>query len=202
LQLFILSSRGADFSPAGAEGGLFLSGGSRPRKAAGAGCGLKVGEVAMSRVNKAMLGVLSLSLISVSGCQHLVPHDTSSLLFPGLHRSEVFGILAGFGTTFAAVPDLVAMLRRRSTAGMNPRMAAIMGIFQILWVYYGLLIASRPVIVWNVVAVLINSLTVGAYFHFLRKEKSANEHAGSDWGKKVTTLSETLPREIKRAGRL
>lgn len=75
----------------------------------------------MSRLNKAMLAVFSLILITVSGCQHLVPHDTSSLLFPGLQRSEVFGILAGFGTTFAAVPDLVAMLRRRSSAGMDPR---------------------------------------------------------------------------------
>ena len=25
-----------------------------------------------------------------------------------------------------------------------------MGAFQILWVYYGLLIASRPVVLWNV----------------------------------------------------
>jgi uncharacterized protein with PQ loop repeat len=51
-------------------------------------------------------------------------------------------------------------------------MAAIMGAFQILWVYYGLLILSRPVIAWNVVAVLINFLSVGAYLHFARKEKS------------------------------
>ena len=77
--------------------------------------------------------------------------------------------MAGIGTTFAAVPDLVAMLRRRSSAGMNPRMAAIMGVFQILWVYYGLLIASRPVIAWNVIAVLSNFLSVGAYLHFVRK---------------------------------
>jgi uncharacterized protein with PQ loop repeat len=54
---------------------------------------------------------------------------------------------------------------------MNPRMAAIMGVFQILWVYYGLLIASRPVIAWNVIAVVINFLSVGAYRHFVRKEK-------------------------------
>jgi hypothetical protein len=47
-----------------------------------------------------------------------------------------------------------------------------MGAFQILWIYYGLLIASRPVIIWNVIAVLINFLTVGAYAHFLRKEKT------------------------------
>jgi hypothetical protein len=56
---------------------------------------------------------------------------------------------SGIGTTFAAVPDLIAMFRRRSSVGMNPRMAAIMGIFQILWVYYGLLIQSRPVIAWK-----------------------------------------------------
>ena len=87
----------------------------------------------MDRFNKVQLGVLLLSLMALSGCQGLVPHDTQSLLIPRFHRSEVFGFVAGFGTTFAAVPDLVAMLRRRSSAGMNPRMAAIIGVFQILW---------------------------------------------------------------------
>lgn len=124
----------------------------------------------MERFNKLALAVLPLALITLCGCQELVPLDTKSLLIPRFLRSEVVGFLAGFGTTFAAMPDLFAMLRRRSSAGMNPRMATIMGIFQILWVYYGLLIASRPVILWNVVAVLVNSLSVGAYFHFAKKE--------------------------------
>ncbi len=151
----------------------------------------------MGRFNPARLAVLLATLITLYGCTDLVPHDTSSLLFPGLRRSEVFGFLAGFGTTFAALPDLVAMLRRRSSAGMNPRMAAIMGVFQILWVYYGLLIASRPVIIWNVVAVLINSLCVGAYLHFVRKEKGISEDAN----KKVTTLSQALATKTKKASR-
>jgi len=125
----------------------------------------------MCRFNKMMFIVLLLLLIILCGCQDLVPQDTSSMLIPRFRRSEIFGFLAGFGTTFAALPDLIAMLRRRSSAGMNPRMAAIMGTFQILWVYYGLLIASRPVIAWNVVAVFINFLSVGAYFHFVRKER-------------------------------
>ena len=115
---------------------------------------------------------LAVLLITLCGCQNLVPHDTQSLLDPKFHRSDVVGIMAGFGTTFAAVPDLVAMLKRRSSAGMNPRMTAIMGAFQVLWIWYGLLILSRPVIAWNVVAVLINFLCVGAYFHFVRKEKA------------------------------
>ena len=79
--------------------------------------------------------------------------------------------IAGLEKTFAAASDLPAMLRRRSSAGMNPRMAAIMGLFQILWAYYGLLIASLPVIAWNVVAVLINFLCVAAYFHFAQRER-------------------------------
>ena len=125
----------------------------------------------MDRFKRITFAVLFLSLITLCGCQKLVPHDTSSLLLPKFRRSEIVGIVAGFGTTFAAVPDLVAMLRRRSSAGMNPRMTAIMGVFQVLWVYYGLLILSRPVIAWNMVAVLINFLSVGAYPHFVRKEK-------------------------------
>ena len=126
----------------------------------------------MGRFNTVTLTVLILSLIGLCACQDLVPRDVPSLLDPSIKRSEVLGLLAGFGTTFAAVPDLLAMFKRRSSAGMNPRMAAIMGVFQILWVYYGLLIASRPVIMWNVVAVLINFLTVGAYRYFVRQEKA------------------------------
>jgi uncharacterized protein with PQ loop repeat len=65
------------------------------------------------------------------------------------------------------------MLKRRSSAGMNPRMSGIMCVFQVAWVYYGLLIASRPVIAWNTVAVVVNALSVGAYFHFMRRERRA-----------------------------
>jgi uncharacterized protein with PQ loop repeat len=116
-------------------------------------------------------GALTLFTFALAGCAALEVHDTQSLLLPTLQRSELVGLVAGFGTTFAAFPDLVAMLRRRSSAGMNPRMAGIMGVFQILWVYYGLLILSRPVVVWNVVAVLINFLSVGAFFYFRGKER-------------------------------
>jgi hypothetical protein len=47
-----------------------------------------------------------------------------------------------------------------------------MAAFQVLWVYYGLLIASRPVVVWNVIAVIVNVLSVSAYFYFVSKERA------------------------------
>ena len=109
-------------------------------------------------------------VILLAGCDVLLK-DAPSLLSPTFKRSEIVGLVAGFGTTFAAMPDLIAMLRRKSTAGMNPRMAGIMAVFQVLWVYYGLLIVSRPVVIWNVIAILVNTVSVGAYFYFVRKEK-------------------------------
>jgi MtN3 and saliva related transmembrane protein len=125
----------------------------------------------MNCSNRVTLGVLLLSVLPLHGCEELVIRDTSSLLIPRFQRSEILGFVAGFGTTFAAVPDLLAMLNRRSSAGMNPRMAGIIGVFQIAWIYYGLLIASRPVIVWNMIGVLINFLSVGAYLYFARRER-------------------------------
>ena len=120
--------------------------------------------------NRVTLGVLLLSVL-VYGCEDLVIRDTSSLLVPRFQRSEILGLVAGFGTTFAGVPDLIAMLKRRSSAGMNPTMAGIMGVFQIAWVYYGLLIVSRPVIVWNMIGIVINFVNVGAYLYFVRKAR-------------------------------
>jgi len=121
--------------------------------------------------HRVTLGVFLLSVLTVCGCEDLVIRDTSSLLAPRFQRSEILGLVAGFGTTFVGVPDLLAMLKRRSSAGMNPTMAGIMGVFQIAWVYYGLLIVSRPVIVWNTIGVVINFVNVGAYLYFVRKAR-------------------------------
>ena len=63
------------------------------------------------------------------------------------------------------------MIRRRSSRGINPTMATIMAVFQLGWIYYGLLILSRLVIIWNVVGVLTNSVTVWAYRNFARGER-------------------------------
>ena len=130
-------------------------------------------RAAKLRIRTVVAPLLVPGLIILSGCHNLTPQHIESLVQPNTELSEVVGLVAGFGTTFAAFPDLLAMLKRQSSLGMNPRMGAIMGAFQVLWIYYGLLIASRPVIIWNAIAVCINFITVGAYFHFVRKEKRA-----------------------------
>jgi MtN3 and saliva related transmembrane protein len=110
------------------------------------------------------------SVMVLAGCAELA-QDAQSLINASWRRSDVVGFVAGLGTTFAALPDLIGMLKRRSSKGMNPRMAAIMGSFQILWVWYGLLIISQPVVLWNLIAVATNFFSVGAYFYFARREQ-------------------------------
>jgi len=117
------------------------------------------------------LGLVLPAVILLQGCSRLGIRDVPSLLAPTLQRSEIVGVIAGFGTTFAGLPDLLGMLKRRSSKGINPRMAGIMCVFQVAWVYYGLLIASRPVIVWNAIAIVINGLSVGAYLYWVRHER-------------------------------
>jgi MtN3 and saliva related transmembrane protein len=121
-------------------------------------------------IDRMIRWLVLLVVIIICGCEELGIQDTTSLLSPRFQRSEIMGLVAGFGTTFAAVPDLVRMFRRQSSKGINPTMAGIMGVFQVVWVYYGLLIASRPVILWNFIAVIINFMTVWAYFRFARRE--------------------------------
>ncbi len=123
-------------------------------------------------INRMIRWLALLSVILLCGCEELGIQDTASLLSPKFQRSEILGLVAGFGTTFAAVPDLFRMFRRQSSKGINPTMAGIMGVFQVVWVYYGLLIASRPVILWNLIAVIINFMTVWAYFRFARRERN------------------------------
>jgi MtN3 and saliva related transmembrane protein len=59
------------------------------------------------RFNKLTVALLLLIVFTFGGCEDLVSHDTSSLLIPEFKRSEVLGFVAGFGTTFAAVPILM-----------------------------------------------------------------------------------------------
>jgi uncharacterized protein with PQ loop repeat len=93
--------------------------------------------------------------------------------------TQIIGFVAGFGTTFAALPDLIAMLKRRSSTGMHPRMAAIIGTFQILWAIYGLMIGSVNIVMWNVIGVVTNYVTVSAYFYFAHAEKRNRVPQGS-----------------------
>ncbi len=72
------------------------------------------------------------------------------------------GFLAGLLTTAAFLPQAIRSWRTRSTADLS--LAAILvfvaGIS--LWVAYGIVLRSPPLIFWNVVTLVINLGILGA----------------------------------------
>ena len=111
------------------------------------------------------------------GCEDLVVRDTASLLAPSFQRSELIGLLAGAGTTFAALARLDRDAQAAVEQGHEPEDGGIMGVFQIGWIYYGLLITSRPGVAWNMLAVLINFLSVAGVPSFGRQRTESSSAA-------------------------
>jgi MtN3 and saliva related transmembrane protein len=85
----------------------------------------------MGRINRTMLAVLLLSLITLYGCGELVK-DTQSLLLHQFKRSEIFGLVAGFGTTFAAVPDLIKCGHEPEDGGNHGRFSDSLGLLRLI----------------------------------------------------------------------
>jgi len=62
---------------------------------------------------------------------------------------EIVGYAAATMTTLAYAPQLVRVLRTREVAAISAAMYAVMSAGVALWLAYGLLIGSMPVIVAN-----------------------------------------------------
>ncbi len=71
----------------------------------------------------------------------------------------VLGLVAGALTTAAFVPQLAKTLRSRSAADLSLAMYIVITLGVSLWLIYGILIASAPIIIANIVTLVI-ALTI------------------------------------------
>jgi MtN3 and saliva related transmembrane protein len=67
----------------------------------------------------------------------------------------LIGLLAGALTTVAFVPQVVKVYRSRSTGDISLSMYLIITTGYVLWLLYGILIASMPVILANIVTLVL-----------------------------------------------
>ncbi|MDK2124305.1 SemiSWEET transporter [Parachitinimonas caeni] len=68
---------------------------------------------------------------------------------------EWIGMLAGFLTTFAFVPQVIRVYRTRSTHDISLPMYSIFVTGVGLWLYYGWLIGSRPIVLFNAITFVL-----------------------------------------------
>ena len=69
--------------------------------------------------------------------------------------TEFIGFLAAILTTVSFVPQAVHILRTRETGGISLVMYAMFTVGIVAWLVYGLMIASLPVILSNIVTLAL-----------------------------------------------
>ena len=75
--------------------------------------------------------------------------------------TELVGYLAAFFTTFSFLPQVIHIWRTRQTAGLSLTMYLIFATGIILWLVYGLMLGSYPIIAANVVTLLLVLVIIG-----------------------------------------
>jgi MtN3 and saliva related transmembrane protein len=70
---------------------------------------------------------------------------------------DLIGSLAATLTTAAFLPQLIKVLKHRNTEGISLIMYIIFTIGVALWLVYGLLIGSQPIIIANIVTFLMSA---------------------------------------------
>ena len=70
----------------------------------------------------------------------------------------LLGFVAGAFTTFSSIPQIVKVVRTRSADDLSPATLCMYNFGVILWIVYGFMVHSMPVVYWNIVALCLYSL--------------------------------------------
>ena len=70
--------------------------------------------------------------------------------------TSAIGFIAGFLTTLSFVPQLLRAWKTRSTADLSLTTIVVFAIGISLWIIYGSIIHSIPIVLWNVVTLVFN----------------------------------------------
>lgn len=70
--------------------------------------------------------------------------------------TTLVGFIAGFLTTLSFVPQMLRAWRTRSTADLSLTTIVVFAIGISLWIVYGSIIHSVPIVLWNVVTLVLN----------------------------------------------
>jgi MtN3 and saliva related transmembrane protein len=73
-----------------------------------------------------------------------------------LPSSEILGLVGGFFTTFAVVPQIMRVYKLKSAREISILYNTMMLLGILIWLAYGIILDLVPIIIWNIIgAVLI-----------------------------------------------
>ena len=93
-------------------------------------------------------------------------------------RTTIVGFIAGLVTTAANLPQVWKTYRNKSGEGLSFRMLLVLAIGLGLWIVYGIMSKSLPLIVTNTIVLLLILLLIGMKLKF---DREANATKRSGW---------------------
>ena len=82
--------------------------------------------------------------------------------------TDAIGFLAGALTTIAFVPQALKMYTSKSGKDVSARMLMIFSAGVVLWLIYGIMIGSLPVILANVVTLILSATIIALKIRYSR----------------------------------
>jgi len=72
-----------------------------------------------------------------------------------MNLTTFFGLVAGFMTTIAFLPQVIQTWRTKKTKDLALGTFVFQGVSVLLWFSYGLMIGQIPLILWNVITAVL-----------------------------------------------
>lgn len=89
---------------------------------------------------------------------------------------DLIGLLAGVLTTIAFVPQLLKIHATKSGKDVSARMFVMFSAGVALWLTYGIMIRSLPVIIANAVTLALALAIMALKIHYGRREARTRRH--------------------------
>ena len=86
--------------------------------------------------------------------------------------ADFIGLVAGALTTIAFIPQLLKIYASKSGKDVSARMFVIFSIGVALWLAYGILIGSLPVIIANTVTLALSLAIMGLKVRYARRDRA------------------------------
>ena len=72
-----------------------------------------------------------------------------------MSSSEILGLVGGFFTTFAVVPQIMRVYKLKSAREISILYNTMMLLGILIWLAYGIVLDLVPIIIWNIIGAVL-----------------------------------------------
>jgi MtN3 and saliva related transmembrane protein len=91
---------------------------------------------------------------------------------------DIIGLVAGLLTTTAFIPQVLKIYRTKSGKDISARMFSLFSAGIVLWLIYGILLRSLPLILSNVITLVLSLTIIGLKIRYRESARGEEQDIG------------------------